>query len=275
MMSPEEMTKRVEELVQEGMSMAEALQKVIGENTPAPAAPSTRIQMTADGRVSWISSLSNIADLKKAVKIAFAKKSKSKDKPASVARYEDEIKAGQARLNELIALINTAEDPIAKAIELGDEESGIVQRILGVFEAGLDDKLSKIQAAKKLTNKQIKDEVNSTSDAVPVSIVVKLGELGPKYLEIYEGRGKRGDQRIITLNKRLNYLAIEDVKARGIVTPAPEKVTEEPPVDESNEPTEADLLDTGVGQEINQIKEQEETAPATEEKKSKKNRNNR
>jgi hypothetical protein len=229
-MNTQEMTKKVTELVQGGMSMEEALQKVLDENKPAAGSP--RVQMTAEQRVEWIASLNNIAELRKAIKTAFAKKSKARENAETKARYEKEIKAGQARLNELIALINASDDPIAKAIELGEDTSGVIQKVLETYEKGLDEKLKKIQEIKGITNKSLKEEFNSVGATTPAVISVKLSGLGAAYLGAYTKRAEAGDQRVLTLNKRLNYLA----KVTAEVTESQAAPAAENPVKEEEEP---------------------------------------
>jgi hypothetical protein len=237
-----EMSKKVTELVQSGMSMEEALQKILEEAMPAKTTGASRIQMTGSERVNWISSLSNLEELKKAIKVAFAKKSKAKsaDKPETIARYEEEIEAGKARLNELIAEINKSADPIATALKYGESVSGIIQLILDNKEAGLDDKMSVIQSNLKKTNKEFKDMVNATPTETPASVLAKLGELGPEYIKLYEERATKGDQRILTLNKRLNLLAKESARMtteeKVAPAPAPEetKVPEAGPVNDQS-----------------------------------------
>jgi hypothetical protein len=83
---------QVEALMKDGKSMAEALQAVLPKSTGRAGID----------HVALINSMNNLEELRKAKKTAHAKKSKSKDKPEAAARYQLEIDAATARINELI-----------------------------------------------------------------------------------------------------------------------------------------------------------------------------
>jgi len=195
----EALAKRIEELMAEGKTLAEALAECKVKSG------GTRKREKIEDRVAYIKGLNNITEVRKASKAAFAKRAKAKD-TAAEDRYGDEIRAARERLEELNEMIMTADDPLAKAIELGEDPSGVVQRMLDTYK-GLDDRLSealrKIDMPKKTAKTLMK---NIPADQIPQEIVEKLNKLGPEYLPIYQQRVKRNDQRCITVNRTLNFL---------------------------------------------------------------------
>lgn len=253
---------KMKELMDGGMTMEEAL----AELKLAPkAASSTGTRTVIPDRVAHMNGMNSISELRKAIKIAFAKKSKGKDKPESVEKYQKEINAGQKRLNELLAEVNQAADPIAKAIELGEEPSSVVQRILDQYEDAADTGLKAVQEAKKLTNKTVKDLVANFDTSTPVEIHARLSGLGEDYLKVYTDRAGRNDQRILTINKRLNFIAAQVPGSEN--APAPIEDTTPAPVEE---PTPAPIEDTTPAP-IEEPNPQDQSV----EKSDKKNKKNR
>lgn len=212
--------------------MEEALQE-LGLSPKATTGSGSRTVIA--NRVEWMGTLNNIAELRKAIKIAFAKKSKAKDKPDTFKKYEAEIKAGQTRLNGLLAEVNQAKDPIAKAVELGEEPTGVVQLVLDHYEGIIDKELKELKDSKKLTDKGLKDLVNNMTRDIPEEIKVRLESLGEEYLEVYNSRANRGDQRVLTVNKRLNF-----VRAQVADEPKNDQAPAENPPEENKDQAPAD-----------------------------------
>lgn len=199
----EKMASRIKELMAEGLELDAAINKAVEET----ATKGSRVQMTPEARQAYLGEMTNLPNLKKAIKVAFAKKSKAGENVELVSRYKEEIKAGQDRLNVIIADINNSSDPIAKAIEYGDEPTGIIQLILAMSEKGLDDQMSEAQKLLDVSNKELKLLTNKASSGIPNVIGEKLIKLGESYLKEYELRLSRNDQRVISLNRRLNFLS--------------------------------------------------------------------
>lgn len=179
---------------------------------------------TIANRVEWISQLTNLAELEKAIRIAYAKKSKAKGKEETVAKYEEEIRAGQARKNDLLAEINQAEDRVAKAIELGMDPSKLLQDVLADMEEEIAVAIADLAAAKNVTKKALKDIMSAQATGLHPLIIERLGELGPDFLERYEERKDNGDQRVLSLNKK--YWTRDQLEEMQAVTE--EKEAEEP-----------------------------------------------
>lgn len=188
---------RLEELqakVEAGeMTMQEALEAAAQK---APKRP------TIANRVEWISGLSNLAELEKAIRIAYAKKSKAKGNEVTVAKYEEEIRAGQARKNELLAEINQAEDRVSKAIELGMDPSKLLQDVLADMEDEVAASIADLAAAKNVSKKALKEIMTEQATGIHPDIASRLGDLGQDFLDRYEERKGNGDQRVISLNKK-------------------------------------------------------------------------
>ena len=188
---------RLEELkakVEAGeMTMEEALEAAAQKPAKRP---------TIANRVEWISGLTNLAELEKAIRIAYAKKSKAKGKPETIEKYEAEIKAGQDRKNELLLEINQAEDRVAKAIELGMDPSKLLQDVLADMEDEVAVAIADLAEAKGITKKALKDIMTTQATGIHPDIAERLGDLGQDFLDRYEERKGNGDQRVISLNKK-------------------------------------------------------------------------
>lgn len=196
----ENLASKIKELMDQGKTLEEAL------NECNVKAASGKKRERIEDRVTYIKSLTNIVEVRKASKAAFAKRSKAKDEAAE-NRYGDEIVAAKERLAELVAMINQADDPLAKAIELGEEPSGVVQRMLDKYRDA-DENLSTILKKANMPRKTAKDLMkNIPATKVPQEIQDTLNKLGPEYLPIYEARVGRNDQRCITINRILNFMA--------------------------------------------------------------------
>lgn len=155
---------RIKELMAGGKSLEEALTEVT-QKTP---------RVTID-RLAYIKGLNNIQELRIAKKTAYAKKSKAKDKPETLAKYQAEIDLATERLNELIADVNAAEVPWMRALELGETPEGAVQYALSSIEATLDDFFK----TAKGTKAQIKELTRNTPadiDFVPEQLKTAFQE---------------------------------------------------------------------------------------------------
>lgn len=185
MMNTNTMATRIEELLGTGKTLQEALDIVMKESQVA--------QPKIVDRVTWISSLGNITELRTATKIAFAKKSKSKGNPEAIARYEKEIKAGQARLNELLAQVD---GDYKKALELGESIEGAAHLFLQEVKSKVDNKIEHIQG---ITKAEIKRQVQKMDIEFPKNTPEDIQK-------ILEDRAKRGDMLVITTLKRIAWL---------------------------------------------------------------------
>lgn len=197
-MDTNKMSKRIQELMQEGgKSLEEALAIVMKETIP-----SNKII----DRVAHMRSMSNLSELRNATKIAFAKKSKSKDNPEAIKRYELEIKAGQDRLNELLAEIDQHEHRCTRALELGESPEGAVQLWLEDMEAITNRSLEDYILDSKSSRASVRRSIGDQKTETPKSVIENLNRHDNRLLPIYENRLSRGDQRVATLNRKIHLV---------------------------------------------------------------------
>lgn len=171
-----------------------------------------------EDRIVYIKGLTNIKEVRKASKAAFAKRSKAKTEEAD-DKYGQEIFAARDRLNELNKMIDEAEFPLQKAIELGEDESGIVQRSLDLFK-DLDERVTRELKRIMMTRKEAKDLMKAIDpNQMPEELVTLYSSLGDPapYIDIFKGRVLRNDQRVITLSRTLNFLKLDYFKSSGRV----------------------------------------------------------
>lgn len=216
-MNTDEMAKKIEELMTSGKTLTEALTEVQPKTTTG-----TRV-VIAD-RVSWAKGLQFIAEVRKARKIAFAKKSKAKGKPETEAKYQAEIDACNQRLNELLAEVNQATFPYHKAHELGEDIGGVIQVYLDSVEEEINKELEAKTAG--LTKKALKEILSATRTDTPARIVIDLGSLSEEHVTEFMGRASRGDQRVLTLVKKLNFLE-DQTEPATVKVPATDEPTSE------------------------------------------------
>ncbi len=187
-----QITKKVMDLVNSGKSLEEALNEALN------SAVTARIT----DRVAYIESMNTIAEVRQALHVAHAKKSKSKDNPMAVKRYEKEIETAKAKLDMFRKMIEESTDPFKKALELGEEPKTAVQYLLYQLDKEIEAKL--LKKFSKLTKKQLKEKVMEQSDKTPKWIHQRLGS--KELIEVYELRRSHNDLRIITLNKKANLI---------------------------------------------------------------------
>ena len=189
--------KEIERLLKEGKTTEEAL-LLTAHMIP-------RTQVIGD-RIEYIKNLQSISAVRKALHGAQAKLSKSLGKPEQETRYREEIAVAKDKLNELLAIVNADPDPLNRALEMGEDPSGLVQRVIEDEEKEINSQLEKVKEAMKWTKKQLKNQINSCSSQTPEQIVGKLSNVSSMVLGIYENRANGGDQRVITLNKKIQLL---------------------------------------------------------------------
>lgn len=156
--------EKIKALMAGGKSLEEALTEVTQKNP----------RVTID-RLAYIKELNNIQELRIARKTAYAKKSKAKDKPETLAKYQAEIDLATERLNDLIADVNAAEVPWRRALELGETPEGAVQYALSTIETTLEDFFK----TAKGTKAQIKELTRKTApniDFVPEELKAAFQE---------------------------------------------------------------------------------------------------
>lgn len=199
----QDMAAKIQELLSSGKSLEEAL---------AATVPAPKVGRASVDRVALIEGLTDISELKRARKIAYAKKSKAKDKPETLAKYQLEIDVATARLNEMIAEINRAETPWKKAIELGENAGGALQYFIADSEIAVDAELDRFIVGQQKTPskadvKKFLNKTKATVDFVPETL-----------RPAFNARLANRDQRVDTLARK--HQAVADLKSgtRGFET---------------------------------------------------------
>lgn len=190
-LTSKQITERVLELTASGMELQEALETALEEVVVS--------RSVITDRVAWIKTLTNISDVRKAIHSAHGKKSKAKAEDKK-AKYELEVKAGYARLNELIAQAEKSESPIKALLEMGETKSSVLHQWLRTREAVIAEQIKNLAG----TNKTKKALINKQNPSTPKTIKAELSQYG--LLELWEERVSRNDLGVITLNRKVRLL---------------------------------------------------------------------
>jgi hypothetical protein len=201
----QDQAEKIKNLMAEGKTLEEAL-----------SLTSQKAKKDPIDRIAYIQGLNNIAELRKARKTAYAKKSKSKDKPETLARYQQEIDVATDRLNTLISEVTSAEVPWQKALELGETPEGAIQYFLGSIEKESEDYLREAGIKKSI----LKTLLQNT--------VIHLEFVPTELAEAFQKRIDSRDQRVRAAAVR--YQLMTDLKAGTVKVEeaAPEVKVEEP-----------------------------------------------
>lgn len=205
-LDPAKLAELIDSKMKEGMTLEEAINHIgTVELTKLTQPAKPRI---AD-RISYIKGLNDVQELRRASKSAFAKRAKAKDDETD-ARYGEEIFAVRDRLCEINEIIANAEKPLAKALEFGESQEGIVQRALDLFP-DVDKRLTRHLKRLGITKKAAKAKLQRASTEVPEEVVKLFKELDPSepnpYVEIFRRRLERKDQRVLALTRILNFMS--------------------------------------------------------------------
>jgi hypothetical protein len=201
LMDPKKQALRIEELVAQGMTVAEAAEKIIRESQ-APA--------LGDERMKFIRESENIEVLQELNHKAHAKLSKEKygkAKPAALARYREEISSTKMRIEALKAKASASPTALQDLVRLGSKPSGVIQFWLKTREDEVEPKLKEVKKLKGWTNPQLKDAIGKASTVIPEVFVKELKAVGDDYLKNVTDRIERGDQRVVALVRKWNLVS--------------------------------------------------------------------
>jgi len=179
-----------EQALSQGKSKEEALQMIVAE-------ASKKVSSPRRDNIQFIQSLNSIPEVRKAKKVAYAKVSKSKDKPEAVARYQLEIQAADKRLNELLSEVNQAKEPWKKAMELGEDAKGAFTYFIQSYKDAVDKKVEK--ATGKMTKSEVKAALLKLSPSIPTDL--------PEVLKtVASDRVHNQDMMLITIFRKVSFL---------------------------------------------------------------------
>lgn len=193
-----EMMKQLNDMVAQGMSLEQALQMAFEAGLKAKPKAHRNGQPKKDN-IAYIQGLMDLPEVRRVKKVAYAKKSKSKNNPEAVARYEREIAAADAKLNELLAMVEAAETPWLKAKELGEPVEGQFNYYLLPYEDELNKQVDAIAARKKATKAQVKAQLLAIKPGVPEEIPE---ELKPAM----QTRIDNKDMRVVTVARKAAFV---------------------------------------------------------------------
>lgn len=206
----QDLLKELTEKVAKGeMTQEEALQKMFEAGQASK--PKTTRQVV--DRIAYIQEMTSIQEVRKARKIAYAKKSKSKDKPEAIARYEQEIKTATDKLTQMLQVVNSSESPWKTALEMGETVDGALQLFIQDLE-------QEVEAEWKVQGKPYtKAQVKTFCQSQDITQVAK--DLIPEPLqETFTNRLNNKDQRLKTLAQ--NWKGLQTLK-QGKGKPQTEK----------------------------------------------------
>ena len=206
----QDLLKELTEKVAKGeMTQEEALQKMFEAGQASK--PKTTRQVV--DRIAYIQEMTSIQEVRKARKIAYAKKSKSKDKPEAIARYEQEIKTATDKLTQMLQVVNSSESPWKTALEMGETVDGALQLFIQDLE-------QEVEAEWKVQGKPYtKAQVKTFCQSQDIAQVAK--DLIPEPLqETFTNRLNNKDQRLKTLAQ--NWKGLQTLK-QGKGKPQTEK----------------------------------------------------
>lgn len=189
-----ELMAKINELTANGMELEAALFQVLTEaETKIQARP--QVGQQKRDHIAYIESLTNLPEIRRVRKVAYAKISKSKGKEEAIARYKKEVDAATAKLNELLAEIDRSETPWLKAKEFGEDKDSQLNYWVRQQEELLEDKLETYAKKGNLTKAQVKAKV--TEAKVDLSVV-------PEELRATaQDRISRKDMRVQTVIKKM------------------------------------------------------------------------
>jgi len=118
--------------------------------------------------IARVNSMTTIAEVRKALQIAIAKKAKAAGKEDTQARYDLEINACRAKLDELLASVKTLQD----LLNLGEEPNRVITRFISDKEAEFESWLAENNyKVSKNVLKGVSDELPATFfDALPIEL---------------------------------------------------------------------------------------------------------
>lgn len=180
-----------------------------GTEASAEKAPKEKKEKKpARDNIAYVSGLTRIDLVRKALQVAIAKKAKSAGREDAVKRYENEIETAKKRLTELVDQAKNSGNVVQGLIDLGEEPNKVLTHFIqdkeNAFEAYLTDKGFKVS----------RNILRQVSNEVPVSFFEAL----PLDLhEVIITRHKKSDFRLQAVCRQFNFIAgVED----GTITQA-------------------------------------------------------
>lgn len=202
-LTKELMTKVTGLMTEQGKTLEEALLMVLSQaESEGKIRKATNPTGPRKDNIAYIQGLNDLPELRRVKKIAYAKKSKSKNNPAACERYDQEIAEASKRINQLLALIPNDETGWLKAKELGEDAATQFNYFLVPFEENLNERVDAVAKKKGLTKAQVKAALIAAKAEVPAAVPEELKAAMAE-------RMAHNDQRVLTVAKKAAYVLVE------------------------------------------------------------------
>lgn len=159
--------------------------------------------------IDRINNSDSIAEIRKAIKVGHAKKAKTpKEKVETLARYEEEIKLGKAKLNELIVAAGGESNPTG-LLKMGEEVSKVAQAWVIQQEEELKAKIADLGGFTENDNLTAKFKLSLQNRELyefTTELENKLRELHPDLVTLIGIRLKNQDKRVENVVRMYNFI---------------------------------------------------------------------
>jgi septum formation topological specificity factor MinE len=172
--------------------------KAADGETKAPKEKKVKEPKPKKDNVAAVNAMVSIAQVRKFLQIAIAKKAKSTGKDEAIARYTNEIESAKVRLN---ILLTQAGDDLAKLIEMDEEPNKVITHFIKVKEDAFAAWLEKTGVKVGRTT------LKNISIDIPESFLAELP------LDLHEEVVKRhgkSDFRLQAICRAFNFVAAVD-----------------------------------------------------------------
>jgi hypothetical protein len=152
--------------------------------------------------IKRIQEMTSIEAVRAAIKVAYAKKSKARENPESLKRYEEEIDIGKKKLNELLV---QAQDP-QTLLSRGEEYTRVLQAWIIQKEDDLKEGLRKVGIMTDNYNltKHGKELMTNMTLEISDSLKIEMENMDTRIYERFKDRLIRGDKRVENIVKMQN-----------------------------------------------------------------------
>ena len=153
--------------------------------------------------ITYVSNLPSIAGVRKFIQIAKAKKAKSAERPEAVSRYEKEIEAGVARLEQLLLEAN---GDMKKLLEMDEEPNKVITAFIKAKENDFKtwEEANEFTVPRSALKNILIDIPQSFFDEIPMDL----------YDTIQERHGKN-DFRLQAICRKFNFM--KEVESGNII----------------------------------------------------------
>lgn len=152
--------------------------------------------------IAIIAGITSISGARKAIQIANAKKAKAAGKPETQAKYEAEIEAAKAKLQELLDTAAASENKLQALIDMDEEPNKVITAVIA-------DKEAEVAAySEEKDVKFTKAALKNVTNEIPQSL---FGILPLDLHEAVIARHEKKDYRLQAICQKINFMeAVEN-----------------------------------------------------------------